>query len=250
MHTAMQAHFAVALLEPDIDIAPLVAPEFVAQAQSRFAIHRNNTVAGLIAALARGFPAIQRLLGDDYFAAFAAEFVRAHPPTGPVLLEWGEALPGFIQTFAPLAEHPYLGDVARLEWARRCAWHAADTEPLTATALRALSAKAVGELRPGLHPSVQRLHSPHPVLALWRAQQDDSDAAIRIDWQPQNVLVFRHAGRVQAESPSRAVTAWLDAFSAGLTVAAAAERIDALGLDAGTALADVLDRGLLMRHSP
>ncbi len=248
MHAAMQAHFATALLEPDIDIAPLAAPGFAAQAQTRFAIHRNNVVAGLVAALARGFPAIQRLLGGDYFAAFAAEFVRRHPPAGPVLLEWGEALPGFLDTFAPLAEHPYLGDVARLEWAGRCAYHAADAEPLAAADLRVLPGEAVGELRLAAHPSVHRLHSPHPVLALWRAQQDDGDPAAAIDWQPQQVLVFRVAGRVRAEILAPAMAAWLDAFEARLTLASAAERIDALGLDAGAALGCALDRGLFI-HS-
>jgi hypothetical protein len=250
MHTAMQAHFAAALLEPDIDIAPLAAPEFATQAQARFAIHRNNVVAGLVAALARGFPAIQRLLGGDYFAAFAAEFVRMHPPAGPVLLEWGEALQAFLDGFAPLAEHPYLGDVARLEWARRCAHHAADAEPLTAAALRALPAEAVGELRLAAHPSVQRLSSPHPVLSLWRAQQDDGDPAAAIDWQPQHVLVFRLSDRVRTEVLTPAIAAWLDAFEARLTLADAAERIDSLGLDAGAALACALDRGLFVCSSP
>lgn len=247
MHTAMQAHFAAALLEPDIDIAPLATPAFIAQAQSRFAIHRNNVVAGLVAALARGFPAIKRLLGDDYFTALAAEFVRMHPPAGPVLLEWGEALPEFLDAFAPLAEHPYLGDVARLEWARRCAYHAADVVPLTAATLRALSAEAVGEWHPVAHPSVQRLHSPHPVLTLWQAQQDDSDLAIPIDWQPQQVLVFREAGLVRTEILTPAIAALLDAFERHFTLADAVERVAALGLDAAAALASALDYSLLMR---
>lgn len=247
MHTALQAHFAAALLEPDMDIAPLAAPAFVAQAQSRFAIHRNNVVAGLAAALARGFPAIQRLLGDDYFAALAAEFVRAHPPVGPVLLEWGEALPAFLDTFVPLAEHPYLGDVARLEWARRCAYHAADAEPLTVAALRALPAEKVGELRPAAHPSVQRLHSPHPVLTLWQAQQDDSDIAMPIDWQPQQALVFREAGLVRAELLTPPIAALLDAVEHRLTLADALDRVAGLGLDAAAALAGAIDNSLLVR---
>lgn len=250
MHTAMQAHFAAALLEPDIDIAPLAAPAFAAQAQSRFAIHRNNVVAGLVAALSRGFPAIQRLLGDDYFAALAAEFVRAHPPAGPVLLEWGEALPEFLDTFAPLAEHPYLGDVARLEWARRCAYHAADAVPLTSAALRALPAEAVGDLHPAAHPSVQRLHSPHPVLTLWQAQQDDSGLAMPIDWQAQQVLVFREADHVRTEVLAPAIAALLDAFEHHLTLADAVERVAALGLDAAAVLASALDNGLLVHCPP
>lgn len=247
MHTAMQAHFAAALLEPDIDIAPLATPAYAAQAQSRFAIYRNNVLAGLVAALSRGFPAIQRLLGDDYFAALAAEFARMHPPAGPVLLEWGEALPEFLDAFAPLAGHPYLGDVARLEWARRCAYHAADAEPLTADTLRALPVDAVAELHPAAHPSVQRLHSPHPVVTLWQAQQDDSDLAIPIDWQPQQVLVFREAGHVRTEILTSAIAALLDAFEHHLTLADAVEHVAALGLDAAAALASALDNGLLVR---
>ncbi len=248
MHTDIQAHFAAALVEPDIDIAPLATPAFVAQAQSRFAIHRNNVVAGLVAALARGFPAIQRLLGEDYFAALAGEFVRVHPPANPVLLEWGEALPEFLDAFAPLAERPYFGDVARLEWARRCAYHAADAVPLTAAALRALPAEAVGELHLAAHPSVLRLHSPHPLLTLWQAQQDDNGLAMPIDWQPQQVLVFREAGHVRTEILIPAIATLLDAFEHHLTLSEAAERIAVLGLNAAAALASALDNGLLVRR--
>lgn len=121
-----------------------------AEAERRFAVYRNNVAVGLGQALGRRFPAIRRLVGEAYFQALTRAFAAA-PPSSPVLLAWGERFPAFLAGFPPLAGYPYLADVARIEWARGLAFHAADRVPLTAEALAALLADP-GTARLALHP--------------------------------------------------------------------------------------------------
>lgn len=105
--------------------AALFDPALPAPGGPRFAVHRNNVVAGLIGALGEACPAVKKLVGEAFFTAAASLFVRAFPPKSPVMLLYGEGFPGWIGAFPPAAHVPYLEDVARLERAWLEAFHAA-----------------------------------------------------------------------------------------------------------------------------
>ena len=84
-------------------------------AQPGFAVYRNTVMKGCIDALVANYPAVVRLVGDDWFRAAAAVFVRAHPPRHPMLVDYGRDFPSFLSAFEPAAELTYLPDVARLD---------------------------------------------------------------------------------------------------------------------------------------
>ena len=168
MELLAQARFARALLDPALPVRDLLAAN--SPADEGFDVHRNNVVAGLVDALAAAFPALVRLLGAAYFAALGAAFVRARPPANAVLIEYGDELAGFIEAFPPLADLPWLGDVARLERLRTRAYHAEDAAPLEPASLARLDGSALLALRLQPHPGTSLLQSVHPVLALWEAQ--------------------------------------------------------------------------------
>lgn len=159
------------------------APE---EAARRFAVYRNNVVHGLTQALVRRFPVVERLVGPAFFAAMARVFVAAHPPRTPVLLRYGDAFPGFLAGFPPVAHLPYLADVARLELARGAAYHAADAAPLDPEALRTAGPRT----RLRLHPSLRLLRSDWPVVAIWAANQPGGSGSPS-DRGPQVALVAR-----------------------------------------------------------
>jgi hypothetical protein len=96
----------------------------------RFAVYRNNVVTGLIRTMKTRFPATERAVGDEFFAAMAHAFVTAHPPRSPILMTYGDDFPAFIAGFPPAADVPYLADVARIEAARTRAYHAADADAI------------------------------------------------------------------------------------------------------------------------
>lgn len=175
----------------------------------RVAVYRNNIAHGLGQALSRRFPVIERLVGAEFFAAMAAPFIAAHPPRSPVLQEWGDAFPGFLAGFPPLAGLPYLPDVARIEWARGLAFHAADAPALPP-----------GTLPPDrplrLHPSLQLLWLAHPAVSIWRANQPDADGSCAADG-PEIALIWRSPDfQVPVARLAAADAAIIDDLSRGL----------------------------------
>lgn len=165
----------------------------------RFAIYRNNVRASRTEALRQGFPVLERLLGADYFTALAAVFIEQHPPRSAALHEYGAELAGFIARFQPLSGLSYLADIARLEWARLCAFHAPDTPVLSIAEMD--SATLTDRLGQPLrwHPSVTLLRSDHPLYRLWASQQGGTPAPTAQNWSEENVLIWRHGLLLRTE---------------------------------------------------
>jgi hypothetical protein len=91
------------------------------------AAYRSNAALLAIRALGSAYPVLARLLGEENFDAVTRAFWQAQPPRRGDLAQWGQALAGYIESMPGLAEaEPFLGDVARVEWALHEAATAAD----------------------------------------------------------------------------------------------------------------------------
>ena len=157
------------------------------EVERRFAVYRNNVTVGLTEALATRFPVIQRLVGEAFFAAMARLYVETDRPKTPVLHEWGEGFAGFLEGFPPLAAYPYLGDVARIEYARGRAFHAADALPVDPVRLASADPDRV---RLTLHPSVTLLALGHPAVSIWASNQPGQET-LPLATGPETALILR-----------------------------------------------------------
>ncbi len=199
MNSAIQRAFRLALDDPRAATPQLLASIRGNHPAARIAVYRNNARSALGSTLRAAFPAVERLLGEDYFGAVSEEFIRQHPPCSPVLNEYGGEFAAFIDGFSPLQGFPYLGDLARLEWARRTAFHAADVSlPVFDSGSRTALVTLV-EQRLGWHPSLRLLHSAHPILRLWQSQVKDAPAPLPDEWHPATLIVWRCGWRVEAQ---------------------------------------------------
>lgn len=193
------------------------APDEVAR---RLAVYRNNVAAGLTAALAARFPVIQRLVGDTFFAALARAFAETHRPQSPVLATWGDAFPAYLSTFPPLAGFPYMADVARIEYARGMAFHAADACPLDPARIATADP---GGLHLPLHPSVMLLRLAHPAVSIWTRHQPGGDH-LPPGTGPETALILRDpAFAVHVRALDTGDAALMAALRAGATLASAAQ---------------------------
>lgn len=184
--------FAAALMADDVPLPPGIVTRAGVLPRDRFGIHRNNAAAGLGAVLRARFPVLERLVGDAFFAFMGHEFVRAHPPVSPVLMEYGARMPDFLRCFSPVAHLHYLPDVAQLEWQRHVAQHAADATPLDPAMLASVAPAQMERLRFDLHPSLAILMSPYPVVSIWRANTGgDPHAVIPAGLPAEAALILR-----------------------------------------------------------
>lgn len=244
MWESVQAQFAAALREPGLARPASLISES-GEVAARFDVYRNSVVGGLVRALAARFPAVERLVGEEFFAAMAREFVFRHPPTSPVLLEYGVTFPDFVAAFEPAAELPYLADVARLENARVRAYHAADVEPLPPPKLACASPDRLAELAFEIHPSASVLRSDHPIVAIWSMNVGEAEVGTIERWIAEEVLVTRPRMRVETRRLAPGGAAFLQNLAAGARLgeaarAAAAEQPE---FDLPAVLAEALGGG-------
>lgn len=177
----LQRDMRAALLA-GIDAAPSAVIGGTLSASSRMRIYRNNMLGNLTGALRLTFPAIERLVGADFFAGAAARFISATPPASADLYEYGAAFPAFLAAFEPAKGLPYLPDVARLEWAISLALHAPRAPALTPDALRVVPEQDQPSLIFVAHPSLSLLALGHPAKAIWEAvlTEDPAARAVRL----------------------------------------------------------------------
>jgi hypothetical protein len=250
------AAFGEALLDPGRPVPYDVSVRPGAEAAHRFGVHRNNVVASLVDALAETYPVVLALVGKDFFRACAREFVRLHPPTSPVLADYGDRWPPFLASFAPAASLPYLPDVARLEWLRQQAMCAADAHVLTAEGLtQGVDGPSSWALsRWPLHPSVGCLRSAHPVVSIWAAHQhaDEADTVRALAdvsfTQGESALVVRCGWNVWVSPLTPGEGVLLDGLQDGQTLPDALARVETAGhsLDLPFTLSRLLQLGVFV----
>ena len=183
--------FAGAVLDPEAPVPPSLAQADGTVPTRRFGVYRNNVYASLINLLAARFQVTVRLVGEEFFRAMARVYVRNEPPRSPVLLQYGASFSAFIAGFSPAAPVPYLADVARLEWARHAAYHAADAEALSLEALQA-ALDGVEQASLTLHPSLSVVRSAYPVVTIWQiAMRETEDEPERLPANGEDALVAR-----------------------------------------------------------
>lgn len=168
--------------------------------QQRFRVYVNQAHIARLEALQGIYPAIRRLVGEDFFDHMAALYIEQHALQRADLQRYGAQLPDFIAAFEPLAGLPYLPDVARLEWACHEAMHAGRGAPATARA----------DLR--LAPHVRLLRSPFPSADIWEFALGDRTGGRRLDIEgapPAYVLVARPGLEVEVRCLDASDWRWL-----------------------------------------
>lgn len=183
-----QTAFAAALLDPEAEVpAGIVDPEGRV-APKRFSVYRNNVASSLTRALEAAFPTVRMLVGEEFFAAMAVVFLRAHPPRSRMLMLYGDEMAGFLERFPPVAHLGYLPDVARVDQAMRESYHAADSVPLPESDFQRLIGADIANLKLHLAPSLRVVRSRWPVVSIWVANHEGGAV---VGSAPEDAVILR-----------------------------------------------------------
>jgi Putative DNA-binding domain len=183
-------------------------------------------------ALQAAYPVVCQLLGEESLADLARALWHAHPPIRGDLAQWGGELPAFLQGDAQLQDEPYLGDVARVEWAMHCCAHADDALP-DLQSLQLLAEQDPALLHLSLASGTAAVCSTWPVASIVLAHLDgaadlaEAGALVR-DKVAQDVVVWREGLRPRVRLAMAGEAACLNACLAGESLGASLEAANGL----------------------
>lgn len=141
-------------------------------------VYRHAYRARLAEALADNYTVLARALGDEAFDALAQAYIAAQPSRHPSIRWFGHQLAAFMaEAGDDLVPHPGLVDFARMDWALRGAFDAADAPPLDPASLAALQSDDWAGLVLRLQPSAQRVTLAYAVEPAWRVLRE---------WEPES----------------------------------------------------------------
>ena len=243
-----QPLFRIALLDANQPTPTGLSDGHGGSAEKRFAVYRNNVASSLTEALVLAFPTIHSLVGDDFFRALAAVFLRQHPPTSPLLMFYGAEMPGFLASFEPVQHLPYLPDCARIDLAMRRSYHSADAPAVTAEALGAVAPDALGETQVSVAPSVEIITSLYPIHSIWKITRGGAKPQAVAE----DVLISRPAFDPMVDVLAPGGADFLTALQQGATLNAALEAAQNThpDFDLGGLLGLALQRGVFTDLTP
>ncbi|MBU4528222.1 MAG: DNA-binding domain-containing protein [Hoeflea sp.] len=243
---APQADFAAALLDPDLPLPKGVVGPAGKSAQRRFAVYRNNVTVSLIDSLADIFPAVQRLVGPDFFRNMARVYLTEEPPASAVMFEYGSGFAAFLDRFEPVSKLPYLADVARLERAWLDVFHSTDVEPLSPEALGVIAPENLGDVRFTPHPAARIVRSRYAAVSIFSASREYRPLDRIRPLDPEDGLITRPDFEVQVRTLPPGAAQFFEALITGETLAGAAtitvERHP--GFDLPAAISAMLEAGV------
>jgi hypothetical protein len=188
-----------------------------AQIEGRLGLYQSNVRINFTDSLRSTYPAVRRLVGEDYFRQTALMFQRSHPSRSGDLAHAGRGFPEYLATLHGGDQYHYLGDIARLEWLCQEALLAAGHAPLDLKRLRAVAPSQYDALRFKLHPTLRLYQSPYPALAIWEANAANESEPQLIDLRAggDRLALMRRAGALTFQGTSRGEFAFLEALARG-----------------------------------
>ena len=238
--------FCEALENPDIQPpAGIVGPNGK-KAVKRFNVYRNNVVVGLTGALSDTFPAIGRLVGEEFFNAMARVYIAEEPPTSPLLFEYGSGFPQFLERFEPVAHLPYLPDVARLERFWLDAYHAADAPCLTPDVLGAVAPENLALQQFIPHPATRILRSQFAAVTIFSANRLGGQVPDIDPTKPEDGLITRVNGDIEIRHLPAGAAVFFTSLMSGETLGTAAEKAATVSaeFDLSAAISAMLEAGV------
>jgi len=216
-------------------------------------VYRHAYRARLVAALTDNFTVLARALGDEIFEALGQAYLAARPSRHPSIRWFGHELADFMATAdEALVPHASLVDFARMDWALRGAFDAAEAPLLDPATLAALNPDDWADLVLHLQPHVQRVTLTHAIEPAWRVLRE---------WEPESgadqpelpepvphehvLLAWRQGLETRWRSLETLEATLLDGVAAGLPFALLCERAAAVLGDAEAAAPAVI--GALQR---
>ncbi len=159
----------------DPSLIAAVRPDASLDSTGRIQVYADAYFLRLRDALIEDFPTVAKVLGAERFESVAQNYLEAFPSEHPSVRHLGRSMAEFIDGQSDVP--PYLGALARFEWAMIDAFDAPDSSPLTAQGLREIEADRWPALKFVAIPALRVIHSGWPIHKLWSDEEPGAISA-------------------------------------------------------------------------
>ena len=185
----------------------------------RLRVYRNGFLKACADALRASYPAVERIVGEESFAALARPFVEADPPRAASLVGYGGDFPDFLARSVEVHGLPYLASFARLDRAWSEVYFSEDPPASRDVAEELATGEDpahILERRGGLAPWARLAALDYRAFDLWARIRDGGlDRRTGIAEAAEHVLVWRVGMEIRHRSLAAAEHAFLAGIAAG-----------------------------------
>jgi len=223
---------------------------------SRMAIYSQNTYGGIHDYLMSVFPAINGVVGGDFFKQLIYQFIRSMPPKSGNMHDYGIELISFVEQEQTLSELPYITDLARFEWAKHKAYYS-DLNSVLAFDVSKVEQDTILITPVSLNRSITLLKTPYPITEIYRQSLPDyqEEVSLSLDSGMESLLIRQNTKNqrslVAVEQISEVLFKLLSILSRSSTLESAIESLSQSYThdDISQALAYVLSSNLLITEN-
>lgn len=213
-------------------------------------IYRGSVIGQLIETLTSIYPVCSQLVGEEFFDAMAVTYAQKNPSISADLGDYGDRFPEFLESFPPVAQLPYLPDVARLEWHWRRVFNGKETPTLDFQALGEVPQEKWGELIFLLPENSVLLESTYPIHRIWEINQPEyvGDEVVNLAEGGVKIFLWRQDYDMRIDLPSDAEWELLKAFKERNKFEVICENLAAIepSIDVGSLLPVFVQRGWIV----
>ena len=205
-----QKHFAQLMHDAEAknEMSALFATSDL-EVETGLAVYRNNLKVAWRNALIATFPVLSQLLSNEGMGVLAHDYLKVHPSQSGDLNDLGVHLSDFLKDYPPLADYPYLPEVAALEWRVNCAHGAADHVPLQIADLMVHGTEDWLAARVEFASSASLMMTQAAAGSIWLAHQADGDLSVlqrdSVIAQSERILISRPLWRVEVRVLDEAI---------------------------------------------
>ncbi|MBC6475268.1 MAG: putative DNA-binding domain-containing protein [Hormoscilla sp. GM102CHS1] len=213
-------------------------------AEESLAVYRGNVIGNMSKTLISTYPVCCQLVGEKFFEATAVKYIDRFPCLSPDLGDYREQFPDFLANFEPVANLPYLPDVARLEWHWHRVFCGEDTRGLDFQRLGEVPQEKWGELIFYLPKNAVLFESAYPIHRIWQVNQSDyqGDEVVSLESGGIKIFLWRKGYDMRIDLPNEQEWELLKAFQGNYAFEVVCEKLASL-VDVGSLLPLFVQRG-------
>jgi hypothetical protein len=185
------------------------------EALARLNIYRNNVFGNFESVLSSIYPAIKRLVGEDYFEKLVVDFCKKYPSRSGNLDDFGSEFPQFLKQIQRRHKLPYLPDTARLELFFHQAYFCKDAVDFDLKKFQKIPPENFFDLTFKLHPSCFLITSKFPIFSIWQSNVSEKKPKKLSLQQAESAIISKALGQVEIIKLSAAEFIFLQNLSQG-----------------------------------